>query len=153
MAKIKKRERPSGYERLIRDITTLYDQARHALVASYWEIGKRIVTEEQQALGKAAYGTQLVTRLSQDLRETLGNGFSVRNLHYMRRFYLAHPNTQPAANLTWSQYVEMMPIADIATKRRLERQVIHEKLSRRQVRHMVRRTLQDKRSHSDDSSQ
>ncbi len=81
MNKMKKVGQPSGYKRLIRDITALYDQARHALVASYWQIGKRIVKEEQQALGKAAYGTQLVTRLSQDLREKLGNGFSVRNLH------------------------------------------------------------------------
>jgi hypothetical protein len=24
----------------------------------------------------------------------------------MRRFYLAHPNTQPAADLTWSHYKE-----------------------------------------------
>ncbi len=97
---MKEVEHGSGYERLIRDITALYDQARRALVASYWEIGKRIVKEEQQALGKAAYGTQLVIRLSQDLREKLGNGFSVRNLQNMRRFYLAHPNTQPAAYLT-----------------------------------------------------
>jgi len=133
MDRMKKLERPGGYERLIRDISALYDQARRALVASYWEIGKRIVKEERQALGKAAYGTQLVIRLSQDLREKLGNGFSVRNLHNMRRFYLAHPNSQPAANLTWSQHVEMMPIADVATKRRLERKIIHEKLSRRQV--------------------
>ncbi len=150
---MKKVEQPSGYERLIRDITALYDQARRALVASYWEIGKRIVKEEQQALGKAAYGTQLVIRLSQDLREKLGNGFSVRNLRNMRRFYLKHPNRQPAADLTWSQHVELMPIADGAIRRRLEHQVMQEKLSRRQVRHMVRRTLKDRRSHSNDSPQ
>jgi len=153
MDKLKKGGQPDDYERLIRDITALYDQARHALVVSYWEIGKRIVEEEQQALGKAAYGTQLVIRLSQDLRKKLGNGFSARNLQIMRRFYLAHPNTLPAAHLSWSQHVEMMPIADVATRRRLERQIIREKLSRRQVRHIVRRTLKEKRSLSHDSPQ
>ena len=153
MDKMKKVERPSSYERLIRDITALHDQARLAMVATCWEIGKRIAKEEQQALGKAAYGTQLLNQLSQDLQAKLGSGFSVSNLQNMRRFYLNHPNHQPAGDLTWSQHVEMMPIADAAIRQRLEHQIIREKLSRRQVRHMVRRALKDRRSHSNDSSQ
>ena len=139
MDKMKKVEHGSAYARLIRDITALHDQARLALVAACWEIGKRIVEEEQQAQGKTAYGTELLKRLSQDLYTKLGSGFSVSNLQNMRRFYLDHPNHQPAGDLTWSQHVELMPIADGAIRRRLEHQVMREKLSRRQVRHMVRR--------------
>ncbi len=45
--------------------------------------------------------TPFLASLSEDLSETLGSGFSKRNLYNVRRFHLAHEeNLQHAAKLT-----------------------------------------------------
>ena len=59
-----------------------------SLVESYWQIGRRIVEQEQQGDGKAGYGVRLLEHLSVDLSKKLGGGFSMCNLRNMRRFYL-----------------------------------------------------------------
>ena len=46
----------SHYTALVREITLLYNEARHALVESYWQIGRRIVEQEQWGDDKAVYG-------------------------------------------------------------------------------------------------
>ncbi len=98
---MKKNLQKNTYRQLVKDITELYDDARRALVEAYWRIGKRIVEQEQQGETNAIYGDHLLDRLSEDLSETLGRGFSKRNLYNVRRFYLAHEeNLQHAAKLT-----------------------------------------------------
>ena len=72
------------YQRLVKDITVLYDHARNTVVDTYWKIGKRIVEEEQEGETKADYGIQLIARLSEDLTTKYGRGFSERNLRKMR---------------------------------------------------------------------
>ena len=136
-------DRSRDYQQLINDITALYHQARMALVSAYWEIGKRIVEQEQQGQEKADYGTQLLDQLSHDLCEKLGAGFSVCNLRNMRRFYLEYPIQQPAVELTWSQHVELMAVTDTATRKQLQDRTLRENLSRRQVRLMVRQNRKD----------
>ena len=64
------------YKQLVEDITELYDHARRALVEAYWQIGKRIVEQEQQGETNAIYGDHLLSRLSEDLMDKLGSGFS-----------------------------------------------------------------------------
>jgi len=51
-------------------------------------VGRRVVEEEQKGKARAGYGEALITRLSGDLTERFGRGFSQRNLEQMRRFYL-----------------------------------------------------------------
>ena len=51
------------YQRLVKEITALYDHARNTVVETYWKIGKRIVEEEQEGEVKAEYGAQLIARL------------------------------------------------------------------------------------------
>ena len=134
------------YSTLVRDITELYTRTRKMLVESYWQIGRRIVEQEEQSDGQAGYGAGLLEQLSEDLSTQLGSGFSVRNLRNMRRFYLDNQNRQPAADLSWSQHVELLPITNKAVKLRLERQIVSEKLSRRQIRQEVRDIKKDKTS-------
>ena len=108
---MKKNLQKNTYKQLVEDITELYDYARYAVVEAYWQIGKRIVEQEQQGETNAIYGDHLLTRLSEDLSETLGSGFSKSNLYNMRRFYLAHEeNLQATGKLTWTQHVELLPI-------------------------------------------
>lgn len=86
----------------------LLDAARHAaarsvnalMTASYWEIGRRIVEAEQKGRRRAGYGEQLMARLSTDLTDRFGRGFSPDNLENMRRFFLVYPVTAISETLS-----------------------------------------------------
>ena len=96
----------SGYAEVCSAIVELLQAARQAtarnvnalMTASYWEIGRRIVEAEQKGKRRAGYGEQLIERLSLDLTQQFGRGFSGRNLEQMRQFYLiwAIPQTVSA---------------------------------------------------------
>ncbi len=87
------------YPALVRDLSGLLGSARGAaaravntvMTATYWEIGHRIVEFEQEGEGRAEYGAELLERLSGDLTQRFGRGFSPDNLETMRRFYGAFP--------------------------------------------------------------
>ncbi|MFM8263924.1 MAG: DUF1016 N-terminal domain-containing protein [Pirellula sp.] len=76
-------------------ISTLVEQSRRStasvvnqvLAATYWQVGQYIVEHEQGGAHRAEYGTELVTRLSIDLKEQFGRGYSARNLRQMRAFF------------------------------------------------------------------
>ena len=96
------------YDHLISGISELLETARRAsvravnavLTAMYWEIGRRIIEFEQAGKPRAGYGEELLARLSKDLTEKHGRGFSARNLRQMRAFYLAWEIWQtPSAKL------------------------------------------------------
>ena len=57
-------------------------------VYTNFEIGRRIVQEEQRGKDRAAYGKEVIKALSNRLAEEFGNGFSPSNLKSMRQFYL-----------------------------------------------------------------
>lgn len=87
----------AGYGDICSSIVVLVNSARQAaarnvnslMTASYWEIGRRIVEAEQKGKRRAGYGEQLIERLSLDLTQQFGRGFSARNLDQMRQFYCA----------------------------------------------------------------
>jgi len=62
------------------------------LVIRNWLFGWYIVEYEQNGCDRAEYGTQLIRRLSDELRDQLGRGFSVRTLEQCRKFYLTQKN-------------------------------------------------------------
>jgi len=59
-------------------------------VYTNFEIGRRIVQEEQKGKRRADYGKEVIKALAERLTGEFGNGFSKSNLEYMRRFYLAY---------------------------------------------------------------
>ena len=75
------------YQQIHNGIVRLLDTARTETVrsinalmtATYWEIGRRIVEFEQGGESRAAYGTQLIERLSVDLSQRYKRGFSMVN--------------------------------------------------------------------------
>jgi hypothetical protein len=127
------------YTKLLDDISAYYENARSALVKSYWQIGKRIVLEEQKGSQYAPYGEKLLERLSQDLLKKSGEGCSVRNLERMRNFYLAYPNSTAPSNLNWTQHVELLQVKDKNIRKSLVKRVIHEKLHSRDLRSIVQK--------------
>jgi len=97
----------AALENLLPQIRELIMQARGAAkrtvdtlqVVTNFEIGRRIVEEEQHGAERAEYGKALLAKLSGALSQEFGRGFSRTNLEYMRRFYLAYreralPNPQ-----------------------------------------------------------
>jgi len=59
-----------------------------------YEIGRRIVEEEQGGTNRAQYCKEVIRDLAARLTSDFGNGFSKSNLEYMRRFYLAYPGRE-----------------------------------------------------------
>ena len=102
-----------------------------SMVYAYYEIGRKIVEEEQQGENRAAYGKQILQELSKYLSEKYGKGFSTTNLKQMRQFYTIYSQDQisqtlsdqfenlPAVStgrkfyLSWSHYLKLMRIDNV----------------------------------------
>jgi predicted nuclease of restriction endonuclease-like (RecB) superfamily len=80
-------------------------------VYTNYEIGRRIVEQEQQGEDRAQYGKELLNELAARLAGEFGNGFSVSNLRYMRQFYLAYPERIAPIRQTVSGEFLAFPIA------------------------------------------
>jgi len=95
---------------------TAYNTINSVMVMTYWSIGKRIVDEEQSGEKRAEYGTHLIPMLSEELTKEFGKGFSARNLHYYRRFYLSFPDENilnaRVQNLTWTHFRSLLRVDD-----------------------------------------
>lgn len=86
--------------------TKSYAAVNFAMVEAYWQIGRRIVQEEQQGRSRADYGGKLIKSLSEALTEEFGKGFSQTNLANFRKFYLSFPDEgilyTVCTKLSWS---------------------------------------------------
>lgn len=59
-------------------------------VHTNFEIGRRIVEQEQKGKERAAYGQEVIKALAKLLTEEFGRGYSTSSLAYMRSFFLAY---------------------------------------------------------------
>ncbi len=71
--------------------TTVARSVNTTQVVANWLVGREIVEEEQHGKNRAAYGEQLLECLARRLAADFGNGYSVHNLKFMRRFYQGYP--------------------------------------------------------------
>lgn len=98
-----------------------YSAVNAAMVQAYWQIGKRIVDEEQGGEHRAAYGEELLKTLSKELTRELGKGFSYANLRNFRQFYLTYPDEEICytlcSKLTWSHNRLVMRVEDEQARR------------------------------------
>ena len=103
-------------KQFIQEIKTLLHSARsrayqsinEIITKTYFEIGRRIVEEEQKGKNRADYGKELLKNLSIELTKEFGRGFSVDNLENMRRFYLVYSKSETVSRkfqLSWSHYI------------------------------------------------
>ena len=82
-------------------------------VQMYWNIGRRIVEEEQHGKERADYGTYLIKNLAKELEPEYGSGFGVRQLEQSRQFYRTYPIANTLrSQLNWSQYRRLIQIED-----------------------------------------
>ena len=90
---------------------TAYRAVNFIMVAAYWNIGKIIVEEEQKGNTRAGYGEKLIIELSARLFKDYGDGFTKRNLWYMREFYLKFKKVNALrSQLSWTHYRTLLHI-------------------------------------------
>lgn len=99
-----------------RGLREAYNGANSVLVKTYWNVGKRIVEEEQSGSIRAEYGKRLIDMLSQELSLVYPKGYSPRNLRDYRQFYLCFRDLEiwhsRVPNLTWTHYRTLLSVAD-----------------------------------------
>lgn len=91
-----------------------YAAVNAAMVEAYWQIGQRIVEEEQGGSVRAEYGSQLIRNLSRAHGEEFGKGLSVANLKNFRQFYLIFPDAGKSyalrSELSWTHWRLVMRV-------------------------------------------
>jgi predicted nuclease of restriction endonuclease-like (RecB) superfamily len=114
----------SSYHSLIKDLEVLiasgrkaaYQSINQAMIDMYWNIGKRIVEEEQKGKARAQYGKALIKNLAAVLTAEFGAGFTARNLRNYRQFYLLFPEREIwhacVPNLTWTHFRSLLRVSD-----------------------------------------
>ncbi len=93
----------------------VYSTINTTMTQTYWQIGKRIVEEEQEGEDRAKYGKALLKNLSLELTQEFGKGYSVDNLENMRKFYIAFSKSETASRkfkLSWSHYIFLSRVSN-----------------------------------------
>jgi len=84
--------------------------ANSAMILLYWEIGKSILQRQQNE----GWGTKVIDRMSYDLKKAFPDmqGFSTRNLLYMRKFAEAWPEVEivqrSVAKIPWRSNITLL---------------------------------------------
>lgn len=160
------KEKPVSVNSFIEQVKLLLREAQQnvlrsvnsLMVQTYFELGKRIVEEEQKGKSEAAYGEYLLQNLSEELTAEFGKGYSKRNLELIRKFYLTYriAKSPISQSLTWTHYLNLMRIDNEVERsfyeietvknnwsvRELSRQInssLFERLSLRKDKHKVLR--------------
>lgn len=109
---------------LVADVCSIIDDGRRkayssvnsTMIETYWNIGRRIVEEEQDGHKRAKYGGHILEMLSSELTLRYGKGFSVRYLAYFRKFFIVVPDFKILQtclqNLHWSHIHRILSIDD-----------------------------------------
>ena len=117
-------------DNVIEDICSIIESARKyayqsvnvALVERNWYIGYRIAQEELKGEDRADYGTEILKKLSKELKKEYGKGFELRNLYYFLQFYKTFPNILHSVNaksnmlLSWTHYKALLQVEDIKAR-------------------------------------
>ncbi len=92
-----------------------YSAINSAMVEAYWNIGKRIVEEEQNGADRAEYGKQIIETISKELTAEFGKGFSKRTIWEIRQFYNYFPEHEIMrtlfAQLSWSHFQRVLKVS------------------------------------------
>ncbi len=79
------------------------------IVESYWKIGEYL--QKECGGDRAEYGKYVMKYIAERLTKEFGKGFGLRQLQYMRQFYLAFPIANALrAQLSWTHYRLIMRV-------------------------------------------
>lgn len=97
-------------------LKTAYQGVNQVQISTYWQIGRRIVEEEQSGEDRAEYGTYLMKNLANEMTREYGDAYSLRNLQLMRQFYLLFKDLEivnaRVHNLRWTHFRSLLRVND-----------------------------------------
>ena len=137
-------------EKMIQEITNLVNEVKDNLAKEinksityvYWNIGRIIVSNENEYNNRLEYGKEVLKGISNELTKYLGKGYSVSNLKYMRVFYKTYPNFgEINEKLSWSHYIELMIIKDKDKRNFYEKECINSNWSVRELQRQMDTSL------------
>ncbi len=111
-----------------------YSKERHKVI-TYFEIGKLL----NEAGGK--YGDNIIDEYSKKLVLEVGKKYNRRTLFRMKQFYSIFCNkkvSQLATQLSWSHYIELLPLKDIDEIKYYIELCIEQRLGRDYLREKIR---------------
>lgn len=99
-----------------RGLREAYHSVNSISILTYWNVGKRIVEEEQHGASRAEYGKQVLKGLAQILVPLFGSSYNERNLYSMRQFFLYFKDLEilnaRVQNLSWTHYRMLLRVPD-----------------------------------------
>lgn len=111
----------------------------------YWQIGQRIVVEEQDNQEWAAYGISLLKNLGDVLHSKYGGGFSERSLRLARQFYLTYPiRNALRSELNWLQYRLLIRIDDPDKREYYALEAVHNHWTGRELERQINSLLYER---------
>jgi len=141
----------NNYSPILKEIKSIISKARYnaftainiEMLKAYFEIGRKIIEEEQKGEKRAGYGEQLIKHLSGELIKEFGKGFSTTALKNMRIFYTTYKDkigqspTDEFFRLSWTHYCELIKIKDETKRRYFEKYAATENLSVRDLKRQM----------------
>jgi predicted nuclease of restriction endonuclease-like (RecB) superfamily len=113
----------------------------------YWKIGT-VIHQEILKEERAEYGRQIVATLSRQLESEYGKSFSEKSLRRMIQFAELFPEEQIVVSLirqlSWSHFMEILPIQDPLMREFYIQMCIHEKWSVRTFRERIQSMLYER---------
>lgn len=123
---------------------TSFEDSERNLLEMRWKVGEYIFLHEQIGEKRAPYGDQLLQKLSVQLTDKFGRGFSESQLAYMRKLFLFFPElpaSLPNIKLTWSHYLEILKTKSIEEIQFYHNQTIKDNWSVRQLKQQIKNSL------------
>lgn len=114
----------SMHDHFVSEVCNIIDDGRRQAYATvgqiaimtFWNVGRRIVEEEQHGESRATYGIKLIQNLSDVLIPIYGASYSKRNLDYYRKFYQLFPDPEivntRVHNLEWSHVRRVLSVTN-----------------------------------------
>ena len=167
-------------EQLFDAISRLIDESRRqvakavntAMVYTYYSVGQYIVEFEQGGKVRAAYGKEVLKRLSARLTEKYGKGWSEDNLENCRNLFLNYSITEPVVRksdqeinsepvarnihtflLPWTHYLILMREKNPQARRFYEIEAYNQQWSKRQLQRQIASSLYERLALSRDKDE
>lgn len=109
-----------------------YQAVNIALVQRNWLIGYRIAEEELRGQKRSEYGAEVIKKLSKNLTEKYGKGFTKTNLYSFYSFYKCFPKIFHSTSgksktyLSWTHYRTLLQVNDKVARDWYEKEAIEQ---------------------------
>ncbi len=140
-------------EEFVSDVRDIIVNARNIAIKSvdttrvmmYWQLGERIMEEEQEGKERADYGSYLLKNLAKQIEREFGSGFAYRQLERARQFYRTYPiATALRSQFNWTQYKLLMQISDLDKREYYELESVNNNWNGRELERQINSGLYER---------